>query len=170
VVVFSSEQTNKFRTTSRKQRTSIPTRVFRCTYQKSVGVRLGSTASLELLRDTLQDTYSVAGEIKILSSVSFIIHCHSPSSLQINIFTFFRFSGDDMTHILFFGSNTNIKVGDSFSCVIEFFVNIFSRFANLASFLEDQVHHTAGSEVESLLAWIIWIMTPLSSWLQKCAV
>jgi hypothetical protein len=80
VVVFSSKQINKFRTTSRKQRTSTPTRISRYTYQKSVGVRLGSTASLELLRDTLQDAYSVLGGIKILSSASFIMHRRSPSS------------------------------------------------------------------------------------------
>jgi hypothetical protein len=82
-------------------------------------------------------------------------------------FTFFRFSGGDVTHILFLISNMTIKVRDSFSGVIEFFINIFSRVANLVSLLKDQVHHTAGSEVESLLAWIIWIMTPLLSWLKE---
>jgi hypothetical protein len=68
-----------------------------------------------------------------------------------------------VTHILFFSPNMIIKLRDSLSCVIEFFINIISRVANLVSFLKDQVHHTAGSEVESLLAWIKWIMTPLLS-------
>jgi hypothetical protein len=102
-----------------------------------------------------------------ISSFFFI----SSNQHTLAFFTFFRFSGGDVMHILFFNSNMIIKVTDFFSNVIEFFVNIFSRLANLVSFSKDRVHHTAGSEVESLLAWIIWIMTPLLSWLiEMCSL